>query len=312
MPVLALTGSVVVLLVTAVWLTQPWNFRTDQRVQPVEAVAQAYDGLLALKSFQYRMDVESNDGLRLTHLIQVDNPKQIKYEGLWIEGSDPDTDPPTGDGLVIGRERYSRAGGGASEEEWRPVGQVGRWAPLGDLERLPWTGEGSLSKEFEEVKRLPSEVLQGELLEHYLASRTVADGPLMTTKDTVELWTGAQDRLLRKVVWLHQDRWSPPEEVLDLGKNWCEDPTGHLPEGLTDMVVLYGEPGATGLTVDPSPGHSLQPMQIACFNEDRTRGTAVWELSKIPSGEEGYDQTVRKTYTFSGFDQPLAIPVPLP
>ena len=310
MPAFVAVG--VVLLATAVWLTQPWNFKTDQRLQLVESVAQAYNGLRALETFQYRMDVESNDGLRLAHLIQVDNPKQIKYEGLWIEGSDPDTDPPTVDGLVIGRDQYRRAGGGASEEEWRPVGQVGPWAPLGDLEGLPWKGTRLQGKEFEEVRRLPAEVLQGELVEHYLASRTVTDGPLMTTRDTLELWVGAQDGLLRRVVWLHQNRWSQPEEVLGPDKNWCEDPTGHLPDGLIDMVVFDGEPGSTDLTVDPSPGHSLQPMKIVCFGEDRTRGRVVWELSKIPSGEEGYDQTVRKTYTFSGFDQPLAIPVPLP
>jgi hypothetical protein len=40
MPAFVAVG--VVLLATAVWLTQPWNFKTDQRLQPVESVAQAY------------------------------------------------------------------------------------------------------------------------------------------------------------------------------------------------------------------------------------------------------------------------------
>ncbi len=72
----------------------------------------------------------------------------------------------------------------------------------------------------------------------------------------------------------------------DLDKNWCENADGHYPEGQPVMSVKYGQPGSSDRTTNPSPGHSLQVMEILCVSEDwprrGSRGTAVWKSPDSP------------------------------
>ena len=72
----------------------------------------------------------------------------------------------------------------------------------------------------------------------------------------------------------------------DLDKNWCENADGHYHELGPVMSVKYGQPGSSDLTTNPSPGHSLQVMEIVCESEERTgrgsRGTIVWKSPDSP------------------------------
>ncbi len=72
----------------------------------------------------------------------------------------------------------------------------------------------------------------------------------------------------------------------DLDKNWCENADGHYPEGQPVMSVMYGQPGSSDLTTNLPPGHSLQVMEIVCFDEDWPRmgssGTTVWQSPDSP------------------------------
>ena len=293
LPARVLIGVLAVLIAISVWLTQPWDFNTDRPASPIGAVAQAYERLHSLETVHYRIDGENSYGQRFVHLNQVDIPNQVVYQGLWADGSDPTADPPNQELLITAAKQFSRSGGGAYEEEWRLMSEVGGWSPFGNLRGLLWKGDEALGETFDRVERLPAGELEGEPVERYLASRTVTGDDFTTTEDSVELWVGPQDRLLRKVDWLHEEQWSQSDEPVDLDRNWCEDPTGHLPEEFTKMSVGYGEPGSNEMMADPPPGHSLQPIRITCLNEDRTRGQTVWRLSIVSPGEEGSDLTVR-------------------
>ena len=72
----------------------------------------------------------------------------------------------------------------------------------------------------------------------------------------------------------------------DLDKNWCENADGHYHELGPVMSVKYGQPGSSDRTTNPSPGHSLQVMEIVCVSEERTgrgsRGTIVWKSPDSP------------------------------
>lgn len=316
---LATVGAVltVIIAITAAQVVS-WYKEDGRSSSPLVAVAEAYEGLLSLETVRYRTNAENAQGERFVVSInEVDIANQIIYKGSWLEGSDPAADHPSMELLVTGGKQYGRLNGGVQGEDWLLIGEVGHWTPFGILGGLQWQGEEALAESFEEIERLPAEVLNGKLVEHYLARRTVGESP-ETTEDTVEFWVDARDGLMQKVVWLHQERWSDPGVDIDLDKDWCENADGHYPEGQSVMVVMYGQPGSSDLIISPSPGHSLQVMEIVCAEDlpenwkPGGKSTTVWRRSSLLPGEEGHDLTVRWTHTFTGFNQPLTLPDPLP
>ena len=307
--ILATVGAVLTVIIAAQAVI--WYNEDGRSSSPLVAVAEAYEGLFSLETVRYRIDGSNSDGTRFTQLFQVDLPRQIFYRALWLDDSVPSSDPPKSELLTIGGTQYVRQSDAVSQGSWRSLGQVSGSAPLREFVDLPLNPD-TREQRYDRVRRLPDEEINGVPVQHYVAERSIHGDSLKVTRDTIHLWVGIDDGLPIKAETLHQERWSQPGAPVDLDKDWCEDSTGHVP-GLTEMKVAYGLPSGVQESPDGRiPAHLLQPMLILCKNKEGTKGMAVWQLSEIPPGEEGYDLTVRWVYTFTEFNGPLELPDPLP
>ena len=305
-----LVTATVVLAIMVLAQLASW-YGEERRSSPWGAVAQAYEGLLSLETVKYRVDGSNSDGSRFTQLFQVDFPGQIYYRALWLEDSDPFSGAPNSELLTIEGIQYVRHDDALSDREWQTMGRVSGSDPFQEFADLPWNP--ITARRFDDVRRLPDEELEGVAVRHYVAERVVVGDSSEIQNDTIHLWLGIDDGLPIKAEHVHEERWSQSGASVDLEKDWCVDSAGHLPEGLTEMEVAYGLPAGVKENADRRvPEHLLEPMVILCWNEERTRGMAVWRKSEIPVGEDGYDLSVTWVYTFTEFNRPLHLPEPLP
>ena len=275
--VFAVTGIVAAIIILG--LTRPWQDNTASPLSPFTVVAEAYEGLLSLETVHYRIEGQNNQGSNFVHLNQVDMVNKIRYSAFWLD-TDPDVSPPSSEQITIGGKSYDRRErlpGAESLPGWRFRGEIqGWWAPFEELGGLPWGGKDTLGERFDEVERLPDNETNSVKVEHYLATRLRETESRETYRDTVEIWVRAKDRLLEKVDWLHQERWSPPGTRPDTEINLCEGLDGY-----PDMEVLYGTPGSQHFFPGP-PAGDVVPVQIWCRSKDRIKNQVAWRVSAVP------------------------------
>ncbi len=169
---------------------------------PAEAVADAYNQLMSLDTVHYRINRESDNGLRFIELIQLNLTSGIEYWRQWGSPADPGKDPANYEAVVVDGQRYNQMWGMG----WRHVGNATELAPLGGLGRLPWAGWNR----FDNVRRLQDEELDGVPMAHYVAVKMAGAGP-GRIQDEIHLWVGKDDELPFKVEWHHESRWEEPK-----------------------------------------------------------------------------------------------------
>ena len=319
-------------------------------VSPFAAVTRAYDGLLDFETAFYRVDTTNIHGQDFVQHHQVDMVNRIDYSVSWsvvrliseFHGSES---------IKVDGMHYSRPLAGPLEVEsgtwvsgsvgvrWKLFPDSERhpkegypWVPFGQLGVLAWGREGA-EEYFDEVELVGDYEIDGHPAIHYRASRSSTalvenvphpivsymDGKRLETvhrgvedhvitMDTVDLWVAPDGERLVKAEWMHIEQ-GPPLPADHKDREWCE--------GLGEFKIpeyryrLMSEPKHIQLVVNnPIDLETHKLAGVTCWNEGKTEGRIVWGRS-IPE-EIGEDFWVRWLYTFTSFNEPVALPEDMP